>query len=212
MKPKILTAVSLIWLLSLAITAVIYLAWLLFPLAIQGFDLVAASGRSSSVIMTNINALMHYLTSPFIGQLVLADFALSASGLKHFADVKGLFMLAQACFFLLLYPSLRFLMAAFQGKFFWQLKRPLGFCLSLPLIIGGLGLVIGFDTFFVLFHQLLFPGDSSWLFNPATDPIILVLPETFFLACFVGFFLLYEFLLLALYLLAKKQEHQLKTA
>ena len=38
---------------------------------------------------------------------------------------------------------------------------------------------------FAAFHALFFPGKDNWLFDPATDPVIGILPETFFLRCAV---------------------------
>ena len=67
------------------------------------------------------------------------------------------------------------------------------------------GVFLGFDEFFTLFHEALFPGDSSWLFNPILDPIINVLPEEYFLQCFVIFFIIYEGLMVSLTWLAHKQ-------
>jgi len=61
-----------------------------------------------------------------------------------------------------------------------------------PVVIGLMGLLMGFDQFFVLFHTVLFPGDSTWLFDPVKDPVIYILPEEFFLHCFILFFVLYE--------------------
>lgn len=75
----------------------------------------------------------------------------------------------------------------------------------LPVLIGLVGLFLGFDEFFTLFHEALFPGDSSWLFNPILDPIIDVLPEEYFLQCFVIFFLIYEGIMVGLTWLAHKQ-------
>ena len=81
----------------------------------------------------------------------------------------------------------------------------------LPIIIVVAGLLIGFDQFFTLFHEALFPGDSSWLFNPATDPVIWVLPEEYFMHCFIIFFVAYEAMMLSLVAIARKQlNHHLK--
>lgn len=49
----------------------------------------------------------------------------------------------------------------------------------LPIVIACFALMIGFERFFTLFHQILFVGDSSWLFDPLTDPVIWILPEAF---------------------------------
>ena len=70
----------------------------------------------------------------------------------------------------------------------------------LPLLIGLGGVLIGFDQFFTLFHQILFVGDDTWLFDPAKDPVIMILPETFFLHAFLLFFALYESFFAYLYL------------
>ena len=75
---------------------------------------------------------------------------------------------------------------------------------SLPLLIGLGGVLIGFDQFFTLFHQILFVGDDTWLFDPAKDPVILILPETFFLHAFLLFFSLYESFFGFLYLKSRR--------
>ena len=35
----------------------------------------------------------------------------------------------------------------------------------------------------MIFHSLFFPGKTNWPFDWRTDPIILVLPQDFFLHC-----------------------------
>jgi integral membrane protein (TIGR01906 family) len=63
---------------------------------------------------------------------------------------------------------------------------------------------VGFDTFFIKFHELFFSNDD-WLFNPATDPIINVLPEQFFMYCFILFFILIEIFFLVPFLLGRRE-------
>ena len=53
----------------------------------------------------------------------------------------------------------------------------------IPLILGFFAF-IDFDRLFVMFHQLVFSNDY-WLFNPRLDPIINILPENFFMHCFI---------------------------
>ena len=50
------------------------------------------------------------------------------------------------------------------------------------LVVGGLA-ALDFDRAFVIFHALFFPGKTNWLFDWRTDPVILILPETFFRNC-----------------------------
>ncbi|XCY67897.1 DUF1461 domain-containing protein [Streptococcus iniae] len=70
--------------------------------------------------------------------------------------------------------------------------------------------MIGFEQFFILFHKILFAGKSNWTFNPLTDPVIWILPESFFRHCFIAFFILYELAFWTLYSISKKQENNKK--
>lgn len=71
-------------------------------------------------------------------------------------------------------------------------QRSLKFTALIPLILTLIAVGIGFDSFFTLFHQVLFAGDETWLFNPNTDSVIYIFPEAFFLHCFLLFLILYE--------------------
>ena len=76
-----------------------------------------------------------------------------------------------------------------------------------------MAVLVGFDSFFTYFHQLLFPGDTSWVFDPLVDPVIYILPEDLFLHCFVLFFLLYELVFWGLVITAYYQlKRRLETA
>ena len=50
------------------------------------------------------------------------------------------------------------------------------------LVIGSLA-ALDFDRAFVVFHALFFPGKDNWIFDPAADQIIWVMPEVFFRNC-----------------------------
>lgn len=205
MLSRLRQTLVLVWLLAVSVVATIYLAWVLYPLAMVYFELPTEVGLSEEAVLANFNSLMFYLLSPMVKHLTLPDLAISASGFKHFADVKWLFQLAQGLGIVLAYPSLTVLYRHYRQKTLWRLEKIWLSSLLLPLMIAFLGFLIGFDHFFTLFHYCLFPGDSSWLFNPQTDPVILMLPAPFFLACFVLFFLIYEGILLILWLWSKSQ-------
>jgi len=49
-------------------------------------------------------------------------------------------------------------------------------------ILGVWG-ALDFDGLFTGFHQVFFPGKTNWLFDPATDPIICLMPQEFFMNC-----------------------------
>lgn len=113
----------------------------------------------------------------------------SESGQSHFADVQKLFWLDFAVLGVSLAVVLGVWVLRRWGKInFWRLGgRGPGFwagasAAGLVLVVGGL-VALDFDRAFVVFHALFFPGKDNWIFDPAADPIILVMPEVFFRNC-----------------------------
>lgn len=205
MKDKLWMLLTWLWLLALAVTLTIYGAWLIYPLEVDWLHLLTQVTISKHQLLENFNILMTYLTNPFKTVLSMPDFASSESGLKHFSDVKHLFQFAQAVVIVLLAPSYLFLKRHHKERSLFMYQRAFIIASLIPIMIAIVGFLIGFDNFFTLFHECLFPGDSSWLFNPYTDPIIWVLPEEYFLHCFILFFALYECFMLALIVTGRMQ-------
>lgn len=203
---KYLKSISVFYLaiLSFTILVTIYGAWLLYPFEVDHLKLVNQVIISKQELLKNFNHLLDYLTNPFHTKLSMPDFKSSKDGLHHFFQVKLIFHFVQLVFFMTIYPALFFFKYHLNAKSIYLYQKFFLSAIITPILIGMFGVFIGFDNFFTLFHQILFVGDSSWLFNPATDPIIWVLPEEFFLHCFIGFFVLYQGILVGLYLLAKR--------
>ena len=192
MKTKLTFWGSMLFFLSLSILLTIYLAWIFYPLEIEWLNLTDRVFLKSETIQYNFHILMNYLTNPFSQVLEMPDFRSSAAGLHHFAAVKKLFHLVQLVAVVTL-PCFYFFVKKIVKKDFLPLYRKSILTLVLlPLVIGLVGVLIGFEQFFTLFHQILFVGDDTWLFDPAKDPVILILPETFFLHAFLLFFGFYE--------------------
>ena len=204
MRDKVRFSASVLCLLATAILLTIYLAWLLYPIEISYFNLPDKVYLKAKTIQYNFNILMDYLTNPFSQKLAMPDFRSSAAGLHHFQAVKYLFHLAQAVFVLTL-PSLIFFIKKVVKKGFLALYQRSLFILSvLPFVMICLAGLIGFNSFFTLFHQVIFVGDNTWLFDPAKDPVIWILPEEFFMHAFILFALLYEGIFLSLYFFSRK--------
>ena len=192
MKTKLTFWGSMLFLLALSILLTIYLAWIFYPMEIQWLNLADRVYLKSETIQYNFQILMNYLTNPFSQVLEMPDFRSSTAGLHHFAVVKNLFHLVQLVTLVTL-PSFYFFVKNIVKKGFLALyRKSILTLLVLPLVIGLVGVLIGFEQFFTLFHQILFVGDDTWLFDPAKDPVILILPEIFFLHAFLLFFALYE--------------------
>ncbi|HFI2691408.1 TPA: TIGR01906 family membrane protein [Streptococcus suis] len=204
MRTKLQLVGTILFVLSAAVLGTIYLAWLVYPLEISFLGLEKVVYMKAADISYNFNILMTYLTNPFASVLDMPNFSSSEDGLKHFADVKGLFHLAQLIFLISL-PAVFYFWKEVVQKGYGKLYRTVFMWTALaPLLIALVGLLIGFDSFFVLFHHLLFPGDSTWLFDPLTDPVIYILPQEFFLHCFIIFFFIYEVLSLLWLRMVKK--------
>lgn len=195
---------QIFFILSAAILLTIALAWAIYPLEIQWLEIQSRTGFSASVIMKNMNVLMNYLTNPFQWVLKMPQFPSSKNGLHHFEAVKYLFHLVTVVFLVTLPGFIQFLrtvvkkgyLALYRGLFFWMML--------LPVLFAVMAVIIGFDQFFTLFHQVLFAGDNTWLFDPRVDSIILALPEDYFMHAFLIFFVLYEGICVSFYLLSRR--------
>ena len=208
MHDKLRFSASVLCLLATAILLTIYLAWLFYPLEISYFALPDKVHLKAGTIQYNFNILMNYLTNPFSQKLSMPDFRSSAAGLYHFQAVKYLFHLAQVVFVLTLPAFIFFIQKVVKKGFLALYQRNLLILSLLPFIMICLAGLIGFNSFFTLFHQVLFVGDNTWLFDPAKDPVIWILPEEFFMHAFILFALLYEGIFLSLYFFSRKTRSQ----
>jgi integral membrane protein (TIGR01906 family) len=107
---------------------------------------------------------------------------MSDNGREHFREVKVIF----SAFQITLIISV---IGAVPLTIFLLKKRKTGFLMAggiLAIVIpAAAGLVMataGGDHFFVLFHQLMFNNDF-WVFDATTDPVILLLPDSYFMHC-----------------------------
>lgn len=155
---------------------------------IEPMGLSAYSGFTEEEIRGAYDAILDYLTLPG-REFATGAFAHSPEGAAHFADCKVLFDLNRN---VLLGSAVVLAVLALLRKLGRIGPYRLGKCsaarwaailaLILPLVIGGLA-ALDFDRAFVIFHRVFFPGKRNWLFDWRTDPIILVLPQDFFMHC-----------------------------
>ncbi|MDN6033906.1 MAG: TIGR01906 family membrane protein [Lactococcus lactis] len=194
MRDKVIFGFSILWIIALSVTLTIFLAIPLFFGEIFWYQLTDLVQMTAGKIGHNFLILMNYLINPLETKLSMPDFPSSASGLHHFAEVKNLFMLVFFLTIILIPFTIRFIKENLSIVFHNALRVVMLF----PLAIGVIAWLIGFDRFFVAFHEVLF-RDNSWLFDPATDPIISVLPEQFFMHSFLIFLLIYELIFFVIY-------------
>lgn len=165
---------------------------------------------SSEEILNDYNNIIHYLNSPQEEILKFKNFKISPIGEFHFLEVKEIFssiyLICLAClilgiilFILLKKFKLKISLKAFNIFFYEVLFIFLSLILSFYL---------NFSKVFTLFHKIFFNNDY-WIFDPKKDPIINVLPESYFL--FLAVFILFLVMILSItskiFYTLKKHKH-----
>jgi integral membrane protein (TIGR01906 family) len=181
-----------LWLaiVSGVIFVTIFSTLLTFPIYAHMDNLPQIAAMSLGRLYHNYLQLMAYLDLPWIGTLHMQDFPTSLHGALHFADVRHLFILDIVIAIVTIPFAIRWVHQLKAARKRYLLVRPFMIGAVVPIILTGL-LSINFDRFFIIFHEVLF-SNRDWLFDPATDPIINVLPEGFFMLCFLTAFALFE--------------------
>lgn len=188
MKQKLLAVVEAALIALVILSGAIALPILLRPFFywhIAPFHLTETVGLTVEQIKIAYNEMMDFcmgLTDTFsVGVLPF-----SVSGADHFADVRKLFILDLRVF-VVAGILLTAMVALFSKKELRLAGHTPGFWGAVGLSAGisavGALVALDFDRAFAVFHKLFFPGKDNWLFNPQTDPVILILPSEFFRNC-----------------------------
>ena len=140
----------------------------------------AATGLPRSAILADYNAVMDFVAPGGGSVFSLPGMGWSAEGEAHFRDTRVILswlygLGAAAAAALCLGAALR--------RFSRTALRVSGtLTLLIPACLAA-ACAIDFNAAFTLFHLVFFPGKSNWVFDPAVDEVITILPESFFLHC-----------------------------
>ncbi len=165
------------------------------------------TGISFEVCKRNYDALIYYNCFFGPGKLVFPDFIMSEHGEIHFMEVKRIFVFMQ-------YAAIGSLALVLLGHFLYgrknrvygYLKATIFVTVAVVFVVGA-GFIFNWDGTFLLMHKLLFNNDY-WLFDPATDPVINILPDKVFLAAGAGIIALMVLGLVLLGLLYRKRRKE----
>ncbi len=153
----------------------------LYYFDIDFLDIPAYSGLSREVIVENYDELIRYNSVFGPDTLNFPTLAMSESGRIHFEEVKVVFNFFEITFFVTALLSA-------VGIFLQSRKHNKGYLLlagiltvAIPAVLSVL-IALNWDKVFVLFHKIVFNNDY-WIFDPATDPVIMILPDAFFMHC-----------------------------
>ena len=175
--------------LALVLTFAVLSGSVIFTLAfrplyyrdIKALHIEAHSGISEAEIRENYDALIDYNMSWEKGLLTFPTLPQSTEGQIHFQEVKDIFDLFKYIGIgSLLLGAIGILIMRGRGEYLY-LKYTSVLAVALPAAVGCL-VAIDWQRAFVLFHEIAFDNDF-WIFDPATDPVIEILPNAFFLHC-----------------------------
>ncbi|WP_353948092.1 TIGR01906 family membrane protein [Sporolactobacillus sp. Y61] len=137
------------------------------------------SGLDRDTITENYDYMINFLMNPVPQEFHLPSLDYSSHGAIHFQDVKRIFTAIYLLIAITGIISAIGLYVNIKKKDFHFLKitaTALALFTAIPLI----AFVLDFNAAFVFFHEILFTNDY-WIFDAASDPVITILPETFFL-------------------------------
>ena len=179
--------ILMLFILSFAVTVVLNFRPLYYG-DIQRLDLEAVSGLSKEEIQENYDVLIDYNNFWGPDRLELPGLAMSESGRVHFEEVKVIFVTLE-------YICLVTFVLGLAGIFWFRkqgeiryLKYTSIMTAAIPAVLG-MGIAISWDRAFVIFHKIFFRNDF-WIFDAVSDPVITILPDTYFLHCAVLILLL----------------------
>ncbi len=158
-------------------------------------------GRSGAAALTGYSrSQLDAVTGQILGDLVLwrGSFDSTLDGvpvlkpaeIQHMLDVRGVF----AGFFALVGAAAVVLAIAFRRArepgaraAAWRGIAAGAGSLAVGIVVVGVFVVFAFDAAFEVFHRLFFPA-GSYSFDPRTDKLVQLFPETFWseTATFVG--------------------------
>ena len=158
-----------------------------YYLQIQPLGIPEITGYDYETIKQAFDQVMDFLTLPN-REFGTGVFSYTPSGKSHFEDCKVLFDLNTIVLSISLLVTATLLVLKKLGKI--KILRPFGMDVSFIsavsifvvfAVIGGI-VALDFESAFVVFHLIFFPGKDNWQFSYA-DEIIMALPQQFFMNC-----------------------------
>lgn len=174
---------NILFFIGLSVVLTLLIAPLIHQVDVKKYALDVYSGLTTAQIQEEFSRLVGYLWLWHRDPLTLSYFPMSNTGVIHFAEVKVfvdaiqvMFIVTGIIFGVGVYRRLKRKEIAFLKTTAFSTY----FVLGTFLLFG----MVSFDELFVLFHQVVF-RNNYWIFSASTDPVILILPEAFFMH---GFF------------------------
>lgn len=194
--------------ISLAVTLTLGARWL-YVIVMEREDIPEYTGYSREEILANYDAVIKYNSVFGPEKLEFPTLPMSDGGRIHFEEVKVIFVALQfigIASFVILAAYAAFAIVKKRKDALSVLRNTGILSVAVPSAVG-IGVALNWDMAFVIFHKIFFANDL-WLFDPYTDPVIRILPDTYFLACavmIISLVILSSILCLTAYFILKKK-------
>lgn len=158
---------------------------------IEKLNLEEETGLSKEELQKNYNAIIYYNKALVKGELDVPDFDMTEAFREHFRVVKSIFKGIWLC--LLTGALILFSNVYWIGKY-KRIRFLLWTVVFQNIFLGILiaGCCMGWEWFFTKFHEIVF-RNQQWSFDIHQDPLVRLLPEEYFLKCFIIILILYSF-------------------
>jgi len=162
----------------------VYLTLLFKPLYYTDINILNIE-QSSSInkkdLVANYDYVITYLTQNKLEEFTLPTLPSSEHGKIHFKEVKVIFDNLKVVLLLSILISIIGIILNKKYKKIDYLLTISNFLIIIPIILL-IPFLVNFDKSFTTFHHIFFKNDY-WLFDIDSDPIITILPQSFFFHC-----------------------------
>mgnify|MGYP004504540529 CR=1 FL=1 len=139
---------------------------------IDKLNIESMSNLSKEDIIENYDYLIDYNLSWKADEFELPSLPSSHNGKIHFQEVRDIFQNVRII-------SIIGGIIQIRKKEFKFLRNSSILIIVMPVLLA-IPIAINFNACFIMFHKIMFSNDY-WIFNPEIDPVINMLPETFFM-------------------------------
>ncbi|MFI3205840.1 MAG: TIGR01906 family membrane protein [Clostridia bacterium] len=153
----------------------------LYYINVDSQNLAETSGYSQETIIENYDILIDYNSIFNFSELEFNGLEMSDEGKIHFEEVKAIFVGIQVLLILTFIGTVFGVYKKIKQKDFDFLLMSSVITIVLPVVLGTI-IAINWQWCFITFHKIAFRNDY-WIFDPIKDPIITLLPDSFFMQC-----------------------------
>lgn len=189
MKRTLKNSIAIIYLFLTAIIGSVILvlnSTIIYKLSIPMLKIMDKVTIPREKVIEDYTRVINYIRNPFIEKLNLENFKMSGEGEIHFYEVKEIIVSLEIIFIMLIVIGIiifllnkrkviKFPIESFKYTFNFTLIA------FTSLLIA---FYVDFNYIFNKFHGIFF-NNNYWIFDPKKDPIINVLPESYFMLCAV---------------------------